>query len=888
MTAADWDEIGDRHYRKREIYTDLRWTDEEGKELKLNDHVVVGCPFGGPIAMVLDERKRSQMQAMQEMCFMRIFTCSAKLISSFRWEHRGLIKLGWSEEEHLVVVLEDATVIIYDMHGKLLRHFSMGQECSDAHIADAYIWSTGLVVRTAGDYFQFWAQMKFMDSEEEPFSLCNPNIERPPVFMTAIHPDINNAEDDDIEVLISTGDGGIWCVSRSNCTKLLQHRGGAIMRMCISANGRIIAIIDENMNLIVSSRNFQKQMSNFSVKSSKQPLAMEWCGSDAVILVFNNDQIICAASNEFIPYPYSDVDGIILCPEVDSMRIITSRSCEVLSIVPFCTQDIFSYGSREPASLLYDSFEDFNASDARADAQRRKIAGDAMEEAVMDCLNAAKYELEVAEYQVSLLRACKYGKLFIQNQELFDCDAFVETCRFLRVLNSVRNVNIGMALSYRQLEILSAEVVVQRLINRKHHLLAIKVASYLNLPLCVSAALEHWAICKIESTPSSVDDRELVAMIRRKIVQFCSNFNYAKIARCAQKRSVALAKMLLDYEPRSAVQINCLIEFEEYIGALRQSLRSLDCDLIHQTLVELIDKYSDRKVWHRLFELIYAQNITLNDGIDDVLIASFIAVARSMNEDGKLTPLLEKFLLCNIGNETQNAHNLHFLAQDDLRQSMQLLAEEGALDTVDNEDEIDTQKCLQHLEKATRHFERLKHKFNVQMCSDFKRMIVFQKEFDAVNPDKDRTLGKSVNETIAIMLRSGQEEYADRIRRQVFVSDKQWWFLVMNAYLKKKELLKLHDFIDRNTTPRRPPPCGYLPIIEALLQIDENEAAKKYILKLADIDEKLEWLCQLKFWMDAVEVAVDEKDFDALQTIKHNCNDDKVIQRINQLFDNLK
>ena len=42
MTAADWDEIGDRHYRKREIYTELRWTDEDGKELNLNDHVVVG------------------------------------------------------------------------------------------------------------------------------------------------------------------------------------------------------------------------------------------------------------------------------------------------------------------------------------------------------------------------------------------------------------------------------------------------------------------------------------------------------------------------------------------------------------------------------------------------------------------------------------------------------------------------------------------------------------------------------------------------------------------------------------------------------------------------------------------------------------------------------
>ena len=100
--------------------------------------------------MVPDERKRSQLQQMEDFAFMRIYTSSAKLISSFRWKHRGLIKLGWSEEEHLVVVLEDATIIVYDIHGKRLRSFSMGQDCKDAHIADAYIWSTGVVVRTAG------------------------------------------------------------------------------------------------------------------------------------------------------------------------------------------------------------------------------------------------------------------------------------------------------------------------------------------------------------------------------------------------------------------------------------------------------------------------------------------------------------------------------------------------------------------------------------------------------------------------------------------------------------------------------------------------------------------------------------------------------------------
>ena len=90
------------------------------------------------------------------------------------------------------------------------------------------------------------------------------------------------------------------------------------------------------------------------------------------------------------------------------------------------------------------------------------------------------------------------------------------------------------------------------------------------------------------------------------------------------------------------------------------------------------------------------------------------------------------------------------------------------------------------------------------------------------------------------------------------------------------------------SSARRPPPIGYLPIIEAFLERDQRDFAKKYIKRLSDIDEKLEWLCQLRFWDDAVEVAYDEKDYDALQTIRVNCNDHNVRLKIDELLSTLK
>jgi len=58
-------------------------------------------------------------------------------------------------------------------------------------------------------------------------------------------------------------------------------------------------------------------------------------------------------------------------------------------------------------------------------------------------------------------------------------------------------------------------------------------------------------------------------------------------------------------------------------------------------------------------------------------------------------------------------------------------------------------------------------------------------------------------------------------------------------------------------------------------------------LLLSDFAEKLEWLCQLKFWDDAVQLAGNAKDIDALQTIRNNCKDPNVISNIDKILKTL-
>lgn len=71
---------------------------------------------------------------------------------------------------------------------------------------------------------------------------------------------------------------------------------------------------------------------------------------------------------------------------------------------------------------------------------------DKIEECVNECIEAARYEFDT-DMQKNLIRAAYFGKAFIVGH---DPDKYIETCRVLRVLNALRDPNIGMPFTYNQ------------------------------------------------------------------------------------------------------------------------------------------------------------------------------------------------------------------------------------------------------------------------------------------------------------------------------------------------------------------------------------------------------------------------------------------------------
>ena len=53
--------------------------------------------------------------------------------------------IGWSDQEQLIIVLEDGTVLIYDTFGRLIKKLSMVDSTYPVQILECVYWGDGVV-----------------------------------------------------------------------------------------------------------------------------------------------------------------------------------------------------------------------------------------------------------------------------------------------------------------------------------------------------------------------------------------------------------------------------------------------------------------------------------------------------------------------------------------------------------------------------------------------------------------------------------------------------------------------------------------------------------------------------------------------------------------------
>ena len=195
------------------------------------------------------------------------------------------------------------------------------------------------------------------------------------------------------------------------------------------------------------------------------------------------------------------------------------------------------------------------------------------------CVEAAGQEYG-SQWQKQLLKAASFGKSVL---DLYSSDDFVEMCEKLRVINAVRDYKIGLPLTYDQYERLGPEKLVQRLINRREYLLAIRLSDFLHLP--TNKIYVHWASQKVRN--SSADEDEICNIVVSRLASK-RGISFELIARVAHDEGRShLATELLNHESRAGKQVPLLLSMSEDELALDKAIASGDTDLVFFVLLQL-------------------------------------------------------------------------------------------------------------------------------------------------------------------------------------------------------------------------------------------------------------------------------------------------------------
>ncbi|KAG0558247.1 hypothetical protein KC19_10G014100 [Ceratodon purpureus] len=809
--AAEWEVLNNRYYRKQEIYT-MCWN-----SVDLSRHKVACSKFGGPVAMVRDESKMVQLKAESARAKLLLFTSSGKLLSSVPWDRPGgrLIALGWTDEEVLLAVVHDGTIFQYNIHGELIpEQLSLGQECWNQGVAECIIWGSGLVVLTEQNQLFSIPNLE----TQTVVKLADPLLEDPPHCMAVVEPQYTLSGN--LEVLLAVGSSVLMVDAENVRNQMVDF--GPIQKMTLSSNGNLLACFTHDGRLLVVYPDFSKSLLEHLTESALPPEQLVWCGVDSVLLYWEEELVMVGPYGDAVRWAYDE--PIVLIPECDGVRILSNTFMEFLRRVPDSTVSIFKIGSTSPAAMLFDALEQFDKRSAKADENIRLIS-DKLPDAVGDCIDAAGHEFDIS-LQRTLLRAAAYGRAFCRK---FDRDQFQDMCRTLRVLNAVRQFEIGIPLSIQQFKDLTAPVLIARLVNAHRHLLALRISEYLDLSKEV--VLVHWACTKIIAS-SDVPDSVLLELLLEKL-KACPGISYATVAADAHRNGrQKLAALLLDYEPRASEQVPLLTSMGEGERALVKAIESGDTNLVYFSILHL---WRQRPL-PEFFRIVQAKTLARN---------LFIAYARQNDPE-----ILKKFFI-SIG-QIQSA------AEVFLKESWSFSRSIG------NRSGSALQgPRLKTIDQAADLYAQTKeHMFERAAAEEQGKLLKLQQEFE-ISTGQLIFVDSSVSDTIRTLITLGNHRAAQRVKVDFKVPDKRFYWLKVFALATAKQWEALEKF-----SKEKKPPIGYKPFVEACIEEEENAEALKYIAKLTDPQERAEAYARIGMEKEATEAAAQAKDSELLGRLK--------------------
>ncbi|KAH8023314.1 hypothetical protein HPB51_011757 [Rhipicephalus microplus] len=744
---------------KFELYS-MDW---QAQNFDLSDFIVASAPYGGPIALIRDDRKATRIK-LGSGCLIHLFSASGKTLGNIKHDAGAIVASGLVQRGKPCCHTEDGTITEYSLQGRLQKTFTMGQIPKDTGVLEARVFSTnkrtGVIILT-GSYKFFLVENI---ASYKTWQLGDvPDMDAPPSSWTAVFDDTSTkvvvAKDDKIYVLDPR--------SNTRCSLETPHFTypfNSIIEMAVSFDYKNIALFLDN--------------------------GLLWAGS-------------------------SDLK------ELDGTRIIGNISHELLQKVPEVVTDVFRIGSIKPGALLVEASVEFEKKSYRADEYLRTIMeNNELELAVQQCIDAAAHEYQ-PKTQKKLLRAAFFGKSFVQGM---NPSSFVEICRLLRVLNAVRDHMVGLPLTYTQLQCLSIDVLLDRLVLRQHYYLALKIAKYLRIPDLegTSRILAHWACYKVAQLHIPTD--EVAKAISEKL-DSSPGILYSEIARkavdCGRQD---LAIKLLDCEPRASEQVPILVELGQEERALVKAIESGDTDLVYMVMLKLKEMKPTQL---------------------DMIIRAY-PVAWSL-----YLKVCKEWDLQKLESLHDQEDNFAGIAECKIIESYKLTRPEQRI------------ACLQ---AAAAKYKQGSKKGSNDFCAvqteDQMRLMRYQLKLE----DKfhDKFLDLSVHETMQRLMEIGEMKLAEELCKDFKVPEKRRYSCIRRYSYSRpqcdvRSIWLCFTFV-----------VLFQPFVDICLEHRNKFEAQKYMAKVKE-ENKVRYLVKIGNLEEAAKVAFEQKDEGALNFILSKC-----------------
>ncbi|RCK55684.1 Vacuolar protein sorting-associated protein 16 [Candida viswanathii] len=674
---------------------------------------------------------------------------------------------------------------------------------------------------------------------------------------------------------------------------------GPFSSIAISPGGQLISLFNKQLKkiFVINNRFDQVLLEYDTSNESSTPYQVEWCGNDAIVLSIKDEIKLIGPGQQSISFFYDieddddfDLDNLLVKVDsrerdlkknddllftipifqscVDGLKIVTTNKVQFLSRVPETSVQMYQIGSSSPSSILVDCVDKFssNASKAHGNISLLK-ADETLLTAMNDCLEVALDEF-APEWQRRALQAVSFGKIYYD--DLFDADKYLLVVNTIKVLNQIRSPELGLFLTYRQIEYMGGwEQVIKMLLRRNQHELSLEFIDKLKLENVRPLVHIHWCCYKIRKKLDMLD-LELFKIISERLTSLTKDrVNYISVGTISdiayeEGRNV-LCKLLIDLEPSVTKKINQLLDIDEALLALIKSFESGNHDLSVLILLYLQDKLTTSQFFKILNQ---NENVWKEDAVNKETLAK-LDINLSRTENMTVTgDIIGHTWQESIGKTSSPQLLETYLKHEDKvnELNLQKLKSFHKDNTLKGDQYYDAYKSL--LTKST---NRTLNKRTSKALSRELQILDLQKKLSETYLT-DFYQEKSLIAILTRMITMNQIKPAKKIVSNFQISQEKFWYLVLNTLMKRKEFDQVYEFaFGSNDATVGKSPIGFEPFVELGFQTlappshistyIKNSVKYKY-------DEKVRMYVKNQDYEAAALEAFKNKDIDILRSLQ--------------------